>query len=253
MSSNGQNIATGSRCSSSSGSIYYSQDYGATCQSAGTSQGGVAVYSIASDATGQYLSFASKNNMYRSTDYGFTWMMVATYSVTFLASSADGQVLYGLGPSTVGYKSINAGRNWTALSLPSLNSNVQYSSLSCDSAGQTVFVTSFPGLVYKSSDYGVTWVSLNISENAAVVEAFQPTMQPTISIRPSATPTNTPQPTIHPTVRPTIAPSTRRPSSAQPSSPTHSPTVRRNAQFTSNNISNVETIRNCPTINHPFN
>ena len=123
--------------------------------------------SVSVSASGQYqTALVQGGYIYVSTNYGSTWTQDTTVTTTKnwygVSVSASGQYQTAVVFGNYIYTSTNYGSTWTQnLIAPSLN----WSGVSVSASGQyqTAVVYGGGGLIWISSDYGVTWNQTAIS------------------------------------------------------------------------------------------
>eukprot|EP01041_Mallomonas_annulata_P002535 gene2535-4943_t len=163
------------------GSIYTSSDYGVTWVASTSSltdwSRSYGWISIASSSSGQYLFAASGfGYVYNSSDYGSTWeptAFVNQISWNSICSDSSGQYL-GLVSNGIVYTSSDYGNNWSEHYVGTERSGVTYLAITSDSSGRRLAVVDGGGrnrqsevlsynggLIYLSSDYGVSWSQSN--------------------------------------------------------------------------------------------
>ena len=87
----------------------------------------------------------------------------APSSCSGVASSSNGQILYGSFQQEVGYDfytSTNGGVSWSALSGASPGLNGRYTDITCDSTGSILYTPWQGGNFYKSTNSGSTWLNI---------------------------------------------------------------------------------------------
>ncbi len=139
------------------------------------------IYASAMDPTNPAILYATYSNyMYKSTDGGLSWSRYQkdtkwSYTSNIYVCPANNNIVYAAGyyytdrSNPVVYKSIDGGRNWTALTVPPLgyeegyvdcfavdptDLNVLYLGGSCFDGSQ------WQGLLLKSTDGGVNWTNI---------------------------------------------------------------------------------------------
>ena len=130
------------------------------------SNNGISSVSIASSADGaKMVSFANTGSsdptygLYTSTDYGESWTVrltnvvgsILTGTIRNLASSADGNILYGVGYPSKILVSINSGESWTENNIRS-----NYFDIATSADGSKAIASEAFDL-WTSTDYGQTW------------------------------------------------------------------------------------------------
>jgi hypothetical protein len=118
---------------------------------------GTQLVAAAGGILGEFYNFGQ---IYRSTNSGATWSPTQAPGAPWssLASSADGRTVLAVSPAWV-YTSLDGGVDWTSNNLPGEN----WVSGACSSNGSNMVVVAqgfgggIPGLVYVSTDAGVTW------------------------------------------------------------------------------------------------
>ena len=128
---------------------------------------------ITSSSDGSKLIAATSNGVYKSVDYGVTWVLSFNSSLNFynVASSEDGRKLiaqtYYYNDSGSGiYLSSDYGVSWEQLTVPFFS---YYSyidkSVSISGDGTRLFLTSYLDGLYLSEDSGVTWLQNLVSKD----------------------------------------------------------------------------------------
>jgi hypothetical protein len=184
-----QMVATGSGSSGFGigyleGSLYRSIDYGATWQASSTNT----LYywqRIAMSDTGQYMIASSvKGPLFLSTNYGASYTDIttrirgnATEYFEGTGMSGNGQyiiVCYELGNSQYSTKISNnygAPGSWSVISgisysgAPIYQNGYSIQGVAISNDGQYIYLSytsTFTGIVYKSSNYGVTWQTISV-------------------------------------------------------------------------------------------
>jgi alpha-tubulin suppressor-like RCC1 family protein len=139
--------------------IWYSSDYGHTFTQSSSPSGWWT--DVDMDYTGQYaVALALNVGAYYSTDYGHTW--VVSSGIVAADSSYGGRVTMGSGGGAIAvggdsqrmYRSTDYGQTFALMSsAPS----VTWSSVMCDATCTRIIAGGSLGVIYSSSDGGVTW------------------------------------------------------------------------------------------------
>lgn len=109
----------------------------------------------------------SGGRVYRSDDQGLSWnyltLVAATTGSWSGAMSADGVVCYAFDRTGKKfYKSTNSAVGWSEVACPYTGvTNAVWGGLSCSGDGSIVTLAGFAGagLIYKSTDQGITWIA----------------------------------------------------------------------------------------------
>lgn len=154
------------------GGIFFSTNDGASWTQAYTGVPGAALNDLAAKSPDRVFGGCG-SGVYRSTDIGEGWVQVNNglldTKVVGIGISSQGDLFAGTGPSSqtsLGcrtYRSTNDGETWAAIGPPWFDANVH--SIVMDGYGK-IFAGAFsynsPGVgLYRSSDYGLTWVGAN--------------------------------------------------------------------------------------------
>jgi collagen type VII alpha len=156
--------------SGTSGIIYISQNYGVSWNQVNSISGDWIAVSLSS--TGQYqtsLTNGSNGQIYISNNYGVSWSTIPdlTNDWQSISMSLNGQyqticVQY----SNYIYTSNNYGVSWVPILVTNIYSNFYSVSISGNGQYQTTCVNGVGGLIYISTNYGLTWTSIpNMSGN----------------------------------------------------------------------------------------
>lgn len=150
-------------CFSDGLGIVYSSNYGSAnswAVASGTSSYG---RGLGMDSTGRYVVACSPSGLYRSTNYGRSWSLaVSVTSTSWAYCSSDSTGNYvSLSINNRGYgyvmMSTNAAVSW-ATTFPNVMNTYAVSS-SAD--GSIVILTTNPGLLYISYNYGSSFTAMN--------------------------------------------------------------------------------------------
>ena len=161
------------------GIIYYSSNYGVTWnQSSAPSRNWSSNKCLAMNALGQYQTAVEQNGTWYSTDYGVTWTQNQSFSqnpynyFNSVAVSSTGQYQTAISANDYGFiwNSFDYGITW------SQNQNTPRSAfgwltVAVSASGQYQTVVSNGSIIYTSTDYGVTWNSVNIGGVANAMSA----------------------------------------------------------------------------------
>ena len=139
--------------------VYYSSDYGFNWAASDVPS---AEYDgLAASLTGQYVVVGDiSGNLYKSSNYGMTYTLVASSlsSLYAISISSDGQYFYA--NSTDGTGDIYLGSG-TTVTTSNVGASISLYSIACDSTGAYVYAVgvdgSGNGQLYASADYGATW------------------------------------------------------------------------------------------------
>jgi len=157
----------------SSGTLWYSTNYGQTWSQATTGLPTNTNYGVvAMSGNGQYLVMgisSASSALYVSSSYGASWSSTGVTSGSsnsywaHPALSYNGQYQYvsQSGSSGLIYSSTNYGQTWLQTTAPAGSWNA----LACSANGQYVIAGLFPGYLYYSNNYGQTWTQTAISNN----------------------------------------------------------------------------------------
>ena len=139
--------------------VYYSSDYGFSWSTSDVPS--AAYLCLAASLTGQYVVVSDAlGNLYKSSNYGATYTLVASsLSLPYaIAISSDGQYFYALSSDGTGDIYIGSGETVTTTNV---GTSITWYSITCDSTGAYVYATGYDalynGLLYASADYGATW------------------------------------------------------------------------------------------------
>jgi len=121
--------------------------------------------SLASDNTGQYVIGTTTTIIYRSADYGSTWVSLTggvSFNFTGVASSSNGVKLFASSSTNLGLiRSLDSGATWTT----ALDNTYPITSVACSSDGVNVVVCSSNdsisiSKIYRSTDSGATFTQI---------------------------------------------------------------------------------------------
>lgn len=156
------------------GSLYVSTNSGVTWKASKALTGSLAWQSIAVSADGTKI-FAIANDtspggvgtIYRSTNSGTAWTSASPFFQTGfndVACSADGSKAIVVGNTSV-YTTTNSGASWTWQRYAPYQGTAPYVTCSADGKRITVAAGTYPpGVIYISTDLGVTWSTNNFSK-----------------------------------------------------------------------------------------
>jgi len=144
------------------GGVYNSFNYGAswTRNVTGLPAYSLTAISCSSDGTTVYTNaFDGSGGIVKSTDSGSTFGSKYGFypnNLTSISSNISANIVYAAGQSSNAfiYRSINGGSTWSTTSAP----NINWKNLACNSSGTTVIAGSQNGVIYLSTDTGVTWI-----------------------------------------------------------------------------------------------
>jgi len=159
-------------------SVYTSTDYGTTW-TLQTNAPNKRWTTVTSSSDGSKLILFTADTIYFSTNSGVNWLQVnnppehwSASSSKELACSADGTGLAVILNGNFNTCSIdissNWGLTWTKTSAPT---NGYLSSIACSADGSKLVTSANPGLLFLSSDFGLTWKSNNVSASWFAVAA----------------------------------------------------------------------------------
>jgi photosystem II stability/assembly factor-like uncharacterized protein len=143
--------------------IYLSTDGGLTWNPTTAPSYGLNWRSLASSGDGKVLAAASYGYIYVSTNYGSTWIKTsaASHQWTGIAMSGNGSSIAACIAGTSGtgvYVSTNFGGTWNLGGAPTTNS---WQSIAVSADGSQIIAVAWQKPIYRSSDGGVTWNSIN--------------------------------------------------------------------------------------------
>jgi hypothetical protein len=155
-SSNGQHIYT----SAGNWYPYVSNDGGATWTWIGSQRTWWYRVIVSQDGSEAIVadSYSGGGNIFRSTDFGLTWVPVesaTSKSWTGMTASDDLSRMFAVAYGDGIYKSVDHGITWTRVSTAPSDSSIRQITGSADC--QRLVAASFGGNVYSSSDFGATW------------------------------------------------------------------------------------------------
>jgi len=127
---------------------------------------------ITNSASGQYLAVTPiTGSIHTSSDYGYTWTIQRNSGYRIwrgISSSYSGQYLaaceYGSNGGYI-YTSSNYGVDWTQQT--GCGGRI-WSDIICSSNGQHIYACEQLGLIYRSSDFGVTWEAIGTSPRSGI-------------------------------------------------------------------------------------
>lgn len=113
--------------------------------------------------TGQYITVLDYNgNMYKSNDYGNTWLnIINSHTWVSISISASGQYQNAVSQDYILSISNDYGQTWTRKNI----NNIIYQDICISSSGQFQTAVSRGYSIYTSSDYGQSWINKNIIKN----------------------------------------------------------------------------------------
>lgn len=154
--------------------VYRSTDSGANFLSVTTGYEGTPLTSIITNAIGDYI-FAVSNtgsDVILSADSGTTWSNQGAMLVKWnnIVCSENGNYVFAVGrdnvtDANVMYKSINYGAVWNIVPSFTTYLSSRLNRVTCNVTGQYVDVAAGIDGLYRSEDYGATWVNLNTGTN----------------------------------------------------------------------------------------
>uniref|UniRef100_A0A6C0DAG6 Hedgehog/Intein (Hint) domain-containing protein n=1 Tax=viral metagenome TaxID=1070528 RepID=A0A6C0DAG6_9ZZZZ len=121
-----------------------------------------------------------------STDYGVTWSSSnpndgnTSWSITSIACSSDGTIVYGANLGNGLYKSIDSGVTWSYITSGAALSgreNIDFPGVTtynvyqvaCDATGnKLIMTTNFSEVIYRSIDGGITWTDIYTIPNSSL-------------------------------------------------------------------------------------
>jgi hypothetical protein len=178
------------------GAIYCSNDYGATFTDRSTLGGNIRWVSTDMSSNGQYQVACTNQGqtnspvIHRSINYGVTWTFEALIlDLNDIAMSSDGRYQSATADAGI-YRSSDYGDNWALAYQDFSQINGYYTTLNTDwrggisvsadgryqiagltaaqglfRSGPFYYVTTFPGYLLTSSNYGVTWQRTNFRDS----------------------------------------------------------------------------------------
>jgi hypothetical protein len=143
---------------SAGGIIYYSHDFGVTWNASIGSPSGI-WYDVCCDSTGAIVYANAPGGIYKSTDFGVNFALIFVGGIANwngVGCSGDGKYVIACHGNATAYLNWLSGDYGATFAQfgPAVAAGESHAALSYDGKYQYVLKL---GLVYKSSDYGVTW------------------------------------------------------------------------------------------------
>lgn len=147
-----------------SGGIYKTTDYGKTWAAADTGLGTTIIDSLimAQDNPDVLLASTYTGGIYKTSDGGAEWYQTAPYLMSF-DFAAGGSYVYVPTYSGIAISN-NFGSTWNI----SLRSSVPFFSVTTTSTGEDVYAIDWNGVVYHSSNHGVSWTTVHHFSNVSL-------------------------------------------------------------------------------------
>jgi hypothetical protein len=124
------------------------------------------IESISMSSSGQYQTLAS-TPAYTSSDFGNTWKVLNTMSLTNIAVSSSGQYQTGVNYGGKIYASSDFGNTWSDINI----SSAPWSCIGMSAQGdiQVACLDNVSNKLYISTNYGANWSSINYSAITSII------------------------------------------------------------------------------------